>query len=64
MTCKATIRMICEYLEGRLSPAVALAMRGHIERCTNCRLVLDAAQHTLEVYFDHQQLSGEKTRVA
>jgi hypothetical protein len=52
MTCRETVRLICEYLEGRLSPSVALIVKRHIGRCENCHLVLQAAEQTLEVYFD------------
>jgi predicted anti-sigma-YlaC factor YlaD len=63
MTCKSTIRMICEYLEGRLSSPVAATMRAHLEECTDCRLVLEAAQRTLEVYFDGQPPVAHTVRV-
>jgi anti-sigma factor RsiW len=52
MTCRETVRLICEYLEGRLSPAVASAVSRHIDCCSNCNLVLQAAQQTLDAYFD------------
>ncbi len=52
MTCKETIRLICEYLDGRLSPGVANELRMHLDNCKNCRMVLDAAQKTLATYFD------------
>ena len=52
MTCKATIRLICEYLEGRLAPQVASEVQRHLGQCGNCRTVFDAAALTLEVYFD------------
>ena len=52
MTCRETVRLICEYLEGRLSPSVAAVVTGHIDRCSNCHLVLQAAQQTLDAYFD------------
>ncbi len=52
MTCRETVRLICEYLEGRLSPSVAAVVTGHIDRCSNCHLVLEAAQQTLDAYFD------------
>ena len=52
MTCRETVRLICEYLEGRLSPSVASVVSRHIDRCPNCRLVLEAAQQTLDAYFD------------
>jgi len=54
MTCKATIRLICEYLEGRLAPEVAGDVQRHVSYCPNCRTVFDAAALTLEVYFDRQ----------
>ncbi|HYB62365.1 MAG TPA: zf-HC2 domain-containing protein [Methylomirabilota bacterium] len=52
MNCRDTIRLICEYLEGRLAPPVAGEMLNHIDRCQNCKVVLEAAERTLEVYFD------------
>ncbi len=54
MTCKATIRLICEYLEGRLAPPVASEVQRHLGQCGNCRTVFDAAALTLEVYFDRE----------
>jgi len=54
MTCKATIRLICEYLEGRLAPEVAGDVQRHLSCCSNCRAVFDAAALTLEVYFDRE----------
>ncbi len=54
MTCKATIRLICEYLEGRLTAEVAGEVQRHLGSCDNCRAVFDAAALTLEVYFDRE----------
>jgi predicted anti-sigma-YlaC factor YlaD len=63
MTCRETVRLICEYLEGRLSPSVAITVKRHIGNCENCHLVLQAAEQTLAVYFDgHNEIS--KARVA
>ena len=55
MTCRETIRLICEYLEGRLSPSVAASMQRHLAQCKDCHLVLEAAERTLEVYFDRAE---------
>jgi len=52
MTCRETVRLICEYLEGRLSSSVASAVSRHVDHCANCHLVLQAAQQTLDAYFD------------
>jgi predicted anti-sigma-YlaC factor YlaD len=66
MTCKATIRLICEYLEGRLSPEVGGEVQRHLSYCQNCRTVFDAAALTLEVYFDREvePAQVDHTRVA
>ena len=66
MTCKATIRLICEYLEGRLTPEVASEVQHHLGRCSNCRTVFDAAALTLEVYFDREvePIEARHSRVA
>ena len=55
MTCKATIRLICEYLEGRLAPQVASEVQSHLAHCTTCHGVFDAAALTLEVYLDREE---------
>jgi predicted anti-sigma-YlaC factor YlaD len=54
MTCKATIRLICEYLEGRLAPEVASEIQRHLAQCKNCRIVFDGAALTLEIFFDRE----------
>ena len=59
MTCKATVRLICEYLEGRLTPEVASEVQRHLSCCKNCLTVFDAASLTLEVYFDREVESAE-----
>lgn len=66
MTCKATIRLICEYLEGRLAPEVAGEVQRHLGSCKNCVAVFDAAALTLETYFDREVEVHEtrSTRVA
>jgi predicted anti-sigma-YlaC factor YlaD len=66
MNCKATIRLICEYLEGRLAPEVGSDVQRHISYCHNCRAIFDAAALTLEIYFDRdvQPAIADHTRVA
>jgi len=52
LTCKETIRFVCEYLEGKLAPSAVRDLRQHLEDCKDCRMVLDAARRTLEVDLD------------
>jgi hypothetical protein len=62
MTCKATIRLICEYLEGKLSPELGGEVQRHLSICANCRGVFDAAALTLEAYFDRENVEGDQIR--
>jgi len=66
ITCKATIRLICEYLEGRLAPEVGSDVQRHLGYCHDCRAVFDAAALTLEVYFDREvePVPADRSRVA
>ena len=59
MSCKDTIHLICWYLEGRLSPAVETEIKRHLERCSDCHTVLDAAISTLEHYFNPSKDSAQ-----
>jgi anti-sigma factor RsiW len=51
MSCRDTIHLICMYLEGKLSPSVQGEIEHHLQDCSDCRLVLDAATTTLDRYF-------------
>jgi hypothetical protein len=57
---------MCEFIEGRLSPPVAHDVSMHLGHCRNCTLVLEAAEHTLEIYFDDPHLASmlERSPVA
>lgn len=54
MSCRDTIRLVCEYLEGVLEPGVTGEVEDHFEHCASCRILLDAAQKTLVNDFDGQ----------
>ena len=58
MTCKTAVGTICNYLEGSLSPHGVMALRRHLDDCKDCRLVLDAAQRTLEIHFDRLETTA------
>lgn len=56
MTCRETIRFICEYLDGRLATQVVQEVDQHLKDCKDCRMVLDAARKTLIAEFDTEVL--------
>ncbi len=58
MSCKDTIHLICWYLEGRLSSSVEVEIKRHLESCSDCHLVLDAAINTLDRYFSAERVAG------
>jgi hypothetical protein len=60
MSCRDTIHLICWYLEGRLSPPVATEIKRHLDSCTDCHMVLDAAMSTLDRYFTPIKGSDEE----
>lgn len=55
MSCRDTIHLICWYLEGRLSPSVRDEIKRHLETCSDCHLVLQAAVNTLDRYFSAER---------
>jgi hypothetical protein len=58
MSCRDTIHLICWYLEGRLSSSVEGEIKLHLESCSDCHLVLDAAVNTLDRYFSSERAAG------
>jgi hypothetical protein len=58
MSCRDTIHLICWYLEGRLSSAVETEIKRHLEGCSDCRLVLEAAVNTLDRYFSAERAAA------
>jgi len=51
MSCRDTIHLICWYLEGRLTPVVEATIKNHLDSCSDCQMVLEAAESTLDRYF-------------
>jgi hypothetical protein len=51
MDCRDTAHLLCWYLERKLSPSVAREVEQHLNRCSDCRLVLEAATKMLDKHF-------------
>jgi len=52
MTCHVAIQLMCDYLEGRLSPLAERQVSKHVASCPDCMRILEAAEETLEIYFN------------
>ena len=62
MNCRATMRLLGDYLEGHLEPAESSAFRLHIALCKNCRFLLNDSLTTLETYFEKPREAAPKHR--
>ncbi len=63
MSCRDTIHLICWYLEGRLSHSVETEIQRHLQTCSDCHLVLDAAVNTLDRYFTTERASEVESAI-
>lgn len=61
MSCRDTIHLICWYLEGRLSSSVEKEIKRHLDVCSDCHMVLEAAVNTLDRYFNTERTSPPST---
>ena len=50
MNCKGVIREISDYLDGELELAVKQELEQHLERCEECKLVVDQTRLTVDVF--------------
>ena len=51
MVCRDTVHLMCWYVERKLSPGVEREIERHLNRCRDCRFVLEAATKTLDKHF-------------
>lgn len=56
MNCRGLIREISAYLDGELGPELLADIEVHLERCKDCRLIVDTTRKTIEIYYSAQPL--------
>ncbi len=56
MNCKGVILELSEYLDGNLDPTLAEDLRRHLDKCTECRLVVNTCRKTIEIYCNSEPL--------
>lgn len=52
LTCAQALHELPEFLDGKLDFEAAQRMRGHLDHCTTCGLVVRSAQDTLSRILD------------
>ena len=56
MNCRGLIQEISAYLDGELAPELLADIEIHLERCKDCRLIVDTTRKTIEIYYSAQPL--------
>ena len=56
MNCRGLIREISDYLDGELEVETLTEIETHLERCKDCRLIVDTTRKTIEIYYHAQPL--------
>jgi anti-sigma factor RsiW len=56
VNCKGLIREISDYLDGELGVETLTEIEVHLERCKDCRLIVDTTRKTIEIYYNTQPL--------
>ena len=50
MNCKGVIRELSSYLDGDLETTILTDLEVHLNRCDDCRLIVDTTRKTIEIY--------------
>lgn len=50
MNCRGLIRELSDYLDDNLDRAALVELELHLERCEDCRLVVDTTRKTIEIF--------------
>jgi predicted anti-sigma-YlaC factor YlaD len=50
VNCKGVIRELSSYLEGDLEATILTDLEIHLQRCDDCRLIVDTTRKTIEIY--------------
>jgi anti-sigma factor RsiW len=56
MNCLGLIQELCSYLDGELGPEALADIERHLERCKDCRLVVDTTRKTIAIYCNAEPL--------
>jgi predicted anti-sigma-YlaC factor YlaD len=48
--CKAIISELADYLDEALDPILRASIEQHLEKCKDCRIVVDTTKQTIEIF--------------
>ncbi|HVB56273.1 MAG TPA: zf-HC2 domain-containing protein [Candidatus Acidoferrales bacterium] len=50
MKCKAIITELADYLDEALDPVLKASIEEHLDKCKDCRVVVDTTKKTIEIF--------------
>jgi anti-sigma factor RsiW len=56
VNCKGLIRELSAYLDGELATETLAEIEIHLERCKDCRVIVDTTRKTIQIYYNMQPL--------
>ncbi len=56
MKCRELIKELDNYLEADLDPALRAEIEKHLDRCGECRLVVDTTRKTIQIFCNSEPL--------
>jgi anti-sigma factor (TIGR02949 family) len=54
LNCQDIIHELSNFLDGELSAAAAEELEGHLDECSECKLVVNQTKKTIELYCDSE----------
>jgi anti-sigma factor RsiW len=56
LVCREVIRQLSDFLDGELDAVLLRELSWHLERCEDCRIVVDTCRKTVEIYCKSEPL--------
>lgn len=50
VNCKALLNELCDFLDGGLDAETVQEMKLHLDRCKDCRVLVDTTRKTIEIF--------------
>lgn len=50
MKCKDIVKELADYLDEDLDPSLKASIEEHLNKCKDCRLVVDTTKQTIQIY--------------
>jgi anti-sigma factor RsiW len=50
LNCRGVIRELSSYLDAELDAAARIDLERHLDRCEDCRLVVDTTKKTIQIF--------------